>query len=107
MAPLPNFSFCHSSHTLGLCLSKNQIGLPQPGDQKAKFTNRALLLGQTPYLRLERELFSCYADVALSLPAELQRREAEKPHHSSHGVPHKVHERGLFKVYFWSRICDL
>ncbi|KAK2797057.1 hypothetical protein FQN51_008829 [Onygenales sp. PD_10] len=41
-------------------------------------------VAQKPYLKLDRELLSCYAEVASSLPAEIQRRATERAHESSH-----------------------
>ncbi|KKZ63566.1 hypothetical protein EMCG_02103 [[Emmonsia] crescens] len=54
-------------------------------------------VAQKPYLKLERELLSCYADVTPSLPAELQRRATERPHDSSPNIPQRSHEGGLLK----------
>ncbi|KAK2809390.1 hypothetical protein FQN50_003849 [Emmonsiellopsis sp. PD_5] len=41
-------------------------------------------VAQKPYLKLDRELLSCYAEVASSLPAEIKRRATERAHESSH-----------------------
>ncbi|OJD26422.1 hypothetical protein ACJ73_02195 [Blastomyces percursus] len=54
-------------------------------------------VAQKPYLKLERELLSCYADVAPSLPGELQRRATERPRDSTRSIPPGTHESGLLK----------
>ncbi|EGE85433.2 hypothetical protein BDDG_08378 [Blastomyces dermatitidis ATCC 18188] len=54
-------------------------------------------VAQKPYLKLERELLSCYADVAPSLPGELQRRATEKLRNSTRSIPPGLHESGLLK----------
>ncbi|PGG99519.1 hypothetical protein GX51_06259 [Blastomyces parvus] len=54
-------------------------------------------VAQKPYLKLERELLSCYADVAPSLPGELQQRTTEGPRDSSRRVAPGPHESGLLK----------
>ncbi|OJD17137.1 hypothetical protein AJ78_02731 [Emergomyces pasteurianus Ep9510] len=54
-------------------------------------------VAQKAYLKLERELLSCYADVVPSLAAELQRRATERPLNSGHSIPQSNHEGGFLK----------
>jgi hypothetical protein len=53
---------------------------------------------QKPYLSLDRELASCYADVAPSLPAEIERRAAEKVHGVDHVTPDKGKNGGVLQA---------
>ncbi|ODH26314.1 hypothetical protein ACO22_04697 [Paracoccidioides brasiliensis] len=55
-------------------------------------------VAQKPYLKLERELLSCYADVAPTLSAEVRRRATERSHDSIHKIPEKGSEGGFLNM---------
>ncbi|OAX85098.1 hypothetical protein ACJ72_00511 [Emergomyces africanus] len=54
-------------------------------------------VAQKAYLNLERELLSCYADVASSLPAEMQRRATDRTPNPNPSIPRSSHMGGFLK----------
>lgn len=76
--PLPNLAPLRDPDYLSLERSFHELAVKKLNDLTRSYNLQAPAIAQKPYLNLDRELASCYADVSPTLADEIKRRATEK-----------------------------
>ncbi|PGH19849.1 hypothetical protein AJ80_03766 [Polytolypa hystricis UAMH7299] len=97
-APLPYLSPLRDEAYLSLEKGYHELTIKTLNALTRSYNLAAPQVSQKPYLNLDRELASCYADVAPSLPGEIHRRATERSHESRVEAPQRTNE-GLLQRF--------
>lgn len=76
--PLPHLPPLRDPQYLSTDRSYHELAIQNLNTLTRSYNLQAPAIAQKPYLDLERELASCFADVAPTLPEEIRRRATEK-----------------------------
>lgn len=85
--PLPNLPCLRDPQYFNIEKEYHDLKIKKLNEMIRSYNLLAPRVAQRPYLKLQRELDSCYAEVAPSLADEVYRRATERSHESSHLLP--------------------